>query len=85
MGYCAGVDLYIGTGAADHITGLVATAGGITNTGTYANIDRAVRTQWQGTVNSNGGVGRALTFDLMRDQRKNMYIASGFKNDLRRP
>jgi hypothetical protein len=76
------VDLYTGTGATDHIMGLVATAGGILNTGTYAGIDRAIRTQWQGTIMSNGGIGRALTFDLMREMRRRIYNASGLKPDL---
>lgn len=76
------VDLYTGTGAADHIHGLVATAGGVLDTGTYAGIDRAVRTQWQGTVMSNGGIGRALTLDLMREMRRRIYVASGLKPDL---
>lgn len=76
------VDLYTGTGATDHIFGLVATGGGIMNTGTYAGIDRAVRTQWQGTVMENGGVNRALTFDLMREMRRRIYSASGLKPDL---
>lgn len=76
------VDLYTGTGATDHIHGLVVTGGGIMNTGTYAGIDRSSRTQWQGTVMANGGVGRALTFDLMREMRRRIYIASGLKPDL---
>lgn len=76
------VDLYTGTGATDHIHGLVATSGGVMNTGTYANIDRGTYAQWKGTVNANGGVGRALTFDLMRDMRRQVYIASGLKPDL---
>lgn len=76
------VDLYTGSGAANFILGLVATSGGITNTGTYANIDRAARPQWQGTVMANGGVGRALTFDLMREMRRRIYVASGLKSDL---
>lgn len=76
------IDLYTGSGAANVIMGLVATAGGIMNTGTYANIDRAVQTQWQGTVMSNGAVGRALTFDLMREMRRRIYSASGMKPDL---
>jgi hypothetical protein len=76
------VDLYTGTGATDHIHGLVATAGGIMSTGTYAGIDRGARTQWQGTVMSNGSIGRALTFDLMREMRRRIYTASGLKPDL---
>lgn len=76
------IDLYTGSGAANVIMGLVATGGGIMNTGTYAGIDRAVQTQWQGTVMANGGVGRALTFDLMREMRRRIYSASGLKPDL---
>lgn len=75
-------DIYTGTGATDHIMGLVATGGGIMSTGTYATIDRAVKTQWQGSVMSNGGVGRALTFALMREMRREIYTASGLKPDL---
>lgn len=76
------IDLYTGSGAANFIHGLVATAGGIMNTGTYANIDRGARAQWQGTIMANGGVGRALTFDLMREMRRRIYQASGLKPDL---
>lgn len=76
------IDLYTGSGAANFIMGLVASAGGVMDTGTYAGIDRAVRAQWRGTVMSNGGVGRALTFDLMREMRRRIYIASGLKTDL---
>lgn len=76
------VDLYVGTGATDHIMGLVATAGGIMSTGTYAGIDRGTYSQWQGTIMSNSGVDRALTFDLMREMRRRIYTASGLKPDL---
>jgi hypothetical protein len=75
-------DLYTGTGATDHIMGLLATAGGIMDTGTYATIDRSSFPQWQGNVMTNGGVGRALTFDLMREMRRRIYTASGLKPDL---
>jgi hypothetical protein len=76
------IDLYVGTGAADHITGFVASAGAIMDTGTYATIDRGTFPQWAGTVDGNSGVGRALTFDLMRDVRRQVYRASGQKPDL---
>jgi hypothetical protein len=76
------IALYTGTGATDHIMGLVATGGGIMNTGTYANIDRGTYSQWQGTIMSNSGVDRALTFDLMREMRRRIYTASGLKPDL---
>ena len=76
------IDLYTGTGATDHIMGLLSANGGIINTGTYATIDRSTYPQWQGTVMSNGSIGRALTFDLMREMRRRIYVASGLKPDL---
>lgn len=75
-------DLYTGSGATDYIMGLVATGGAIMSTGTYANIDRSTYPQWSGYVDGNSGVGRALTFTLMRDMRRNIYEASGQKPDL---
>jgi len=75
-------DLYTGTGAVNAIHGLVAAPGAITDTGVYAGIDRGVRTQWAGNVDDNGGIGRALTFDLMGDMRVSIYTASGMKPDL---
>lgn len=76
------IALYTGTGATSQIMGLVAAGGGIMDTGIYATIDRSVQPQWQGSISRNGGVGRALTFDLMRDLRRKIYIASGAKPDL---
>lgn len=77
-----GSHMYIGSGASDQILGLVATDGGIMDTGTYATIDRGTVTQWRGTVMANGGVPRALTLDLMREMRRRIYIACGEKPDL---
>jgi hypothetical protein len=76
------IDLYVGTGATDHIMGLVASGGAIMDTGVYANIDRGTYPQWAGNVDGNSGVGRALTFDLMRGMRRDIYRASGQKPDL---
>lgn len=79
------VDLYTGTGATDNINGLLTASGaapGIAATGTYATIDRAVQTQWQSTVMANGGVPRPLSFELMREMRRRIYVASGMKPDL---
>ena len=76
------IDLYTGTGAADHIMGLVATGGAIMDTGTYATIDRSTWPQWAGYVDANAGTGRALSFDLMRAVRREIYKASGQKPDL---
>lgn len=75
-------DIYTGTGATNIIHGFLSAPGAITATGTYANIDRGTRAQWAGNISSNGGVGRALTFALMRDMRTSIYTASGFKPDL---
>lgn len=77
-----GQDLWSGSGAANFIFGLLATGGPLSNTGTYAGIDRGVRAQWQSNVSANGGVGRALTFDVMRGLRTQIYRASGVKPDL---
>jgi hypothetical protein len=76
-------ELYTGTGATDHIMGLCDnTAGVLLDTGTYANINRATYPQWASNIDSNGGVGRALTFALMRQMRVNIYTASGIMPDL---
>lgn len=75
-------DWYTGSGANDRIMGLTATGGGLKATGTYAGIDRAVQTQWAGNELLNGGVNRVLSFDLMRDTRRVIYIASGEMPDL---
>lgn len=77
-----GTHAYTGTGSSNQILGLVATAGGIKSTGTYATIDRSVYTQWAATEVLNGGVPRALSFTLMRDTRRQIYQASGRKPDL---
>ncbi len=77
-----GQDLYAGSGATNHIFGLVATGGAIMDTGVYANIDRSTFPQWAGTIDGNSGTGRALTFDLMRGIRREIYRASGQKPDL---
>lgn len=75
--------MYTGDGSTDAIMGLCDnTAGAILDTGIYATINRASKTQWAANVDSNGGVGRALTFDLMRTMRTNIYTASGLKPDV---
>lgn len=76
------IDLYTGTGATDHIFGLLASGGPLDLTGTYATIDRNTFPQWASNVLANSGVGRALTFQLMRDMRRGIYEASGQKPDL---
>jgi hypothetical protein len=78
-------DIYTGTGASDHINGLLTASGAapaISDTGIYAGINRATYSQWGSTVLNNGGVGRPLTVDLMREMRRQVYTASGEKPDL---
>lgn len=75
------IDIFTGAGA-NSIIGLNSTAGALRATGIYANIDRSVRTQWAATEMLNGGVGRALTLDLMREMRRRIYVASGTKPDV---
>lgn len=77
-----GTDLYTGAGTSNIIMGLIASAGGLAATGTYAGIDRGTYTQWAGNVLANGGVERPVTFELMRAMRRTIYTASGLKPDL---
>lgn len=76
------VDCYTGSGATDTLHGLLHSQGGISATGTYATIDRAVQTQWASNVLANGGVARPLTLDLMRQMRRSIYTQSGERPDL---
>ena len=76
------VDVYTGTGATDTIHGLLHSSGGVSATGVYAGIDRAVDTQWAANEMNNGGVLRPLSFDLMRQMRRLIYTASGERPDL---
>jgi hypothetical protein len=72
--------VYIGDGSTNTIHGLHATVPAIGDTGVYAGIDRAVRTQWKGNVvDANGG---ALSFALIRQLRRVIYQASSRKPDL---
>ncbi len=73
-------DLYVGTGAANLIHGLLDASGGVSDTGTYAGIDRAVQTQWQANVID--ALAAPLSFALMRQMRSAIYTASGLKPDL---
>ena len=74
-------ELYLGTGgtAPETIHGLLDAAGGLSATGVYAGIDRAVDAQW---ASNEVPVGGPLTFAAMRDMRTQIYSASGLKPDL---
>ena len=81
-------DVYLGSGATDNMFGLYGSLGAgavdaIGDTGTYAGIDRSVVTQWQSNV-----VDAALAdfssnaFTLMRQLRRQIYVASGERPDI---
>lgn len=57
-------ELYTGAGGAS-IIGTQVASGPLDSTGTFANIDRAVRTQWAGNVLANGGVPRGMSMRLL--------------------
>jgi hypothetical protein len=78
-------DLYTGTGTSpQEITGLTdgSTGGALGSTGSYAGLDRGTYTQWASNRLANGGTERALSVELMRQMRQNIYEASGEKPDL---
>lgn len=82
-----GRDFWSGPGTGNRMLGLY---GGSTLTsgaplsaaGTYAGIARGTYVDWAGNVVANGGVARALTFDLMREMRREIYEACGEMPDL---
>lgn len=80
-----GTHLYTGNAGASpgQIAGLVETTNGaLKATGTYAAINKASVTQFQGNELLNGGILRPLSFQLMHDLDRTIYEASGFKPDL---
>lgn len=80
-----GSHLYTGDAGASpgQLAGLVhATNGALKATGTYATINKASVTQFQGNELLNGGVLRPLSFTLLNDADRAAYDASGFNADL---
>ena len=76
-----GADVYTGTGATNIIHGILdPTIPAIGDVGVYAGIDRATTAQWKGNVVD--AVLGTLTFSLIRDLRRVIYVASGEKPDL---
>lgn len=73
--------IFIGTGS-NHILGLYATAGALLDTGTYAGLDRSTETYFQGNVVGNSGTARPLSFGLMRETLREIYIQSGENVDV---
>lgn len=82
-----GRDFWQGPGTGNRMLGLyggatLTSAAPLSNAGIYAGINRATYTDWKANVLLNGGVPRALSFDLMRDMRKAIYDACGEMPDL---
>lgn len=75
-----GAAVYTGSGATDNMHGLTATAGPLDTTGVYANIDRAGYPLW--ASNEIDAAGAGLSFALMRQLRRTIYVASGMRPDV---
>lgn len=74
---------YTGTGASNHIAGLVdPTNGALKASGTYAGINKGSVTGFAGNELTNGGSPRPLSFQVMRDTIRTIYVACGEVPDL---
>lgn len=56
---------------------LVGLQAALATTGTYATIDKAVETEWQGNVDTNSGTPRALSKGLLDGLDNQIFTASG--------
>jgi hypothetical protein len=75
------VDIYDGDGGTDTIAGLFdATNPAIGDIGTYAGLNRSSRDYWKGNVVD--AEGSPLTFDLIRQLKREIYVASGTQPDI---
>lgn len=77
-----GTDLQLdGTGNnGKNIIGLAAAIDDSTNVATYGNISRTTYTNWRAQYSANGGVGRALTLNLMQTSYGNASIDNNRPN-----
>lgn len=75
-------DVYNGVGSGGAMLGMLATAGPLSATGTYATINRSTYPQWAANVYGNNGSPRPLSKALMRRVRRGIYTASGRKPNL---
>lgn len=87
LGKNLGRDIWTGPGTGNRILGLYGgstlTSGApLSNAGTYAGINRATYADWQSNVVANGGVTRPISFQLMRDTRREIYEACGEMPDI---
>lgn len=72
-------DIWSATGSTgpQTIFGIVASPGPLAATGSYAGIDKAVYTQFQGIVLANGGIPRSLSLSLIEYGFELVFNASG--------
>lgn len=64
------------------IAGLVHASGPLVASGSYAGVATATYSSWASNVLANGGSGRDLTVQLMRDMRVSIFNACGERPDL---
>jgi hypothetical protein len=71
--------LYSGTGGTSpqQLHGVSSGTGPMSDSGSYAGIDRSSHVQWAATVSDNGAVDRNLTVGVIEDHLEAMYVASG--------
>lgn len=79
--------LWLGTGAANNVHGLLSTGGvqPIADAGIYAGIDPATHTQWVGnvvTMDGGGGARAALSFTAIRSLRRKILNACGIRPNM---
>ena len=75
-------ETWSGIGTSSRIHGLVVSNGALSDTGTYATLDRSSVTDFQGNTLDNSNVARPLTRKLLRTQLTNIFDACGLEPDL---
>lgn len=76
-------EFYLGSGSSNRLLGLVdPTNGALKASGTYAGINKSSVTLFQGNELLNGGNLRPVSFQLMRDVMRSIYVACGEYPDL---
>lgn len=76
LGAVLNAALYTGAGTTGLVGGLTG-SGAIAATGTYATIDRAVYTEFAGTVLANGGTPRDVSFALLDSALESVFGKAG--------
>jgi hypothetical protein len=77
LSHALATEFYSGDGSGERMMGLL--GGAILDSGTYAAINRATYPQWRGNIRANGGVPRAVSFELLRGLSTDVYKACGLR------